>query len=48
MEASTNQVAEKHTEDPFSFPWKIPCEVVNIELMVHINPRLANVSLACQ
>lgn len=46
MEASTNQVAEQHMQF-YDLPWKILCEVMNVELKV-IPPLVANVTSAFQ
>jgi hypothetical protein len=39
VEASTNQVAERHMQ-LYNLPWKIPCEVMNVELKVLPQPPL--------
>ena len=47
MEASTNQVAEQHMQ-LYNLPWKILCEVMNVELKVLKPPLVANVTSAFQ
>ena len=39
---------EKPPEVKKDLAWKIPCEVMKVELKVYINPRLVNLSLAGQ
>lgn len=47
VEASTNQVAEQHMQ-LYNLPWKILCEVMNVELKVLKPPLVANVTSAFQ
>ncbi|CAL4984371.1 unnamed protein product [Urochloa decumbens] len=36
VEASTNQLAEQHTQ-LYNLPWKIPCEIMNVELKAELD-----------